>query len=123
MNKCTQDPNECFPADATVMVRGEEGPRRKRMEELRPGDLVAARGASGEVVYEAMLADMHSPAEHLKDDVPYLMLHHEHGSLNVTAGHFVFSEERGPVPAGELWVGEHLLVDTGRGLLEPSAIL
>lgn len=115
---------QCFPADATVMTQDGAGQiLRKRLEELQPGELVAVRGATGHIAYEPVLADMHSQAEHAQLDVPYLMLLHEHGSLNVTAGHFVFSKERGPVPAADLQVGEHLLVDAGRGRLEASALL
>lgn len=104
-------------------VLGEDGPHNRRLDELRPGELVATSGGAGEIAFESLLTDWHSAADHEQAGVPYLMLEHAHGSLNATAWHFLHTKERGPVPAAEIQVGEHLLVDNGRGSLEPSMLL
>jgi len=101
----------CFPADASVLVRGPERDRRTALRDLHPGDLVAVGDKlTGSITFTPVLTDLHSEEEHSRGAVRYLMLSHSLGSLNLTSNHFVATKERGLLPAGEVLVGDELLV-------------
>lgn len=73
------DDNGCFPASAMVM--GRQGPIR--MEELRLGDELEC--APGD--FSPVIAMLHrSPGTKMT----YLRIHHDHGSLAVSANHLLY---------------------------------
>lgn len=103
----------CFPADASVLVRGVDGDHKTALRNLRAGDLVAVGDQlTGSISFKPVLTDLHSEEEHARGAVRYLMLRHNLGSLNLTGNHFVATQVRGLIPASEVVVGDELLVQS-----------
>lgn len=114
-------PFSCFPADSTVVTPDGD---QIRLHDLVRGQFIAtADAATHQIGFEKFLGDLHSDAEHSQPS-EFVNLIHEHGSLSLSASHFVNTFESGFVPADQVNVGEHLLTNFHQGRrLQRSRVL
>lgn len=103
----------CFPEDAMVKVKTDDGVHSVRMGDLRRGDYIqSAVMSSGDTFFTEVLTDLHTEEEHNTKNLHFLMLSYAGGgSLNLTADHFVATRDRGFVPASFVKVGDELLIE------------
>jgi hypothetical protein len=114
----------CFPADATVQVNSDGLISSVALRDVRVGELVAVGDAkSGTTWFSRLLTEFHTPSEHSAPNVEYLMITHEYGTMNLTAGHGIATLEHGFVPAGKVNVGDSLLSAATDDSLRTSRVL
>ena len=104
--------NTCFPGNASVTLKGGE---KVRMDEVKIGDYVLSiHPSTGKPVYSKVYLWAHRDP-HVT--ATFLHITHPHGHLHISANHLILSgEQRRPVPAGHLAVG-----DTIHSLLSPNS--
>ena len=101
--------NQCFPGNATVVLRGGE---RVRMDELKIGDYVLSiHPTTYKPVYSKVYLWAHRDP-HIT--ATFLHITHPHGHLHISANHLILTGDNNtPVPAHQLRVGDsiHLLYE------------
>jgi len=97
---------------------------QRKLQDLRDGEVIAVADPQlREVRYEPVLGDFHSEEEH-KRTVEFLMVTHEHGTLNASSTHYLNTIDHGYLPTRDVKVGYGLLVRTGDDIkVKPSKVL
>eukprot|EP00928_Gymnodinium_smaydae_P039875 TRINITY_DN2714_c0_g4_i1.p1 TRINITY_DN2714_c0_g4~~TRINITY_DN2714_c0_g4_i1.p1 ORF type:complete len:453 (+),score=110.71 TRINITY_DN2714_c0_g4_i1:58-1359(+) len=105
----------CFPGGSVAQVRGRG---EVAVEELRAGDEVLVRKASGALEHEPLLGFLHATAGASK----YLTVTHAGGELQASANHLVFVKSGETRLVSELRAGDELLV-ASEDATEASVVL
>ena len=98
----TRGDNQCFPGNATVVLRGGE---RVRMDELKIGDYVLSiHPTTHKPVYSKVYLWAHRDP-HIT--ATFIHITHPHGHLHISANHLILTGDNNtPVPAHQLTVGD-----------------
>jgi hypothetical protein len=112
----------CFPGQAEVKIQ-DKGPTK--ISSLQTGDRVLVESSSGKLMYEPVLAFIHSG--HVGMQSEFLTIQHATGTIRVSANHVLFvatSFGREDKAAGRITEGDELfVVHAGASQPTPSRVL